>query len=122
MRTTPTPKMTAEAFKRKVDYFEGDIVQIIGGEHAGRIAMIISIGSYTNSRGFSSLIYNLKLSDSQGIRATANMFSLVRHGDDAEIQPQNDFIISTNIINRFGVNNDYKSIFVFAGSAEDPAR
>lgn len=85
MKTTPTPKMTAEAFRKKVDYFEGDIVQIIGGEHAGRIAMIISIGSYTNSRGFSSLIYNLKLSDSQGIRATANMFSLVRHGDDAEI-------------------------------------
>lgn len=77
--------MTAEAFKRKVDYFEGDIVQIIDGEHAGRIAMIISIGLYTNSRGFSSLIYNLKLSDRQGIRATANMFSLVRHGDDAEI-------------------------------------
>ena len=77
--------MTAEAFRKRVDYSEGDVVQLLHGEHAGRIAMIISIGSYTNSRGFSSLIYNLKLSDRQGIRATANMFSLVRHGDDAEI-------------------------------------
>ena len=85
MRTTPAPKITAEAFRNKVDYFEGDIVQIIGGEHAGRIAMIISIGTYTNSRGFGRLIYNLKLSDSKGIRVTADMFSLVRHGDDAEI-------------------------------------
>lgn len=84
MRRTPTPTMTAEAFRKKVDYFEGDIVQIIGGEHSGRLAMIISIGTYTNARGFSSLIYNLKLSNSQGIRATANMFSLVRHSDEAE--------------------------------------
>lgn len=85
MRRTPTPTMTAEAFRKKVDYSEGDIVQLISGEHGGRLAMIISIGTYTNARGFSSLIYNLKLSDSQGIRATANMFSLVRHDDNAEI-------------------------------------
>lgn len=81
----PKPTMTAEEFRKKIDFSEGDIVQLISGEHAGRLAMIISIGIYTNARGFSGLIYNLKLSDSQGIRAAANMFSLVRHSDDAEI-------------------------------------
>lgn len=81
----PKPKMTAEAFRKKIDFSEGDIVQLTSGEHSGRLAMIISIGTYTNAKGFSSLIYNLKLSDNQGIRATANMFSLVRHGDGAEI-------------------------------------
>ncbi len=85
MRTTPAPKITAEAFRNKVDYFEGDIVQIIGGEHAGRIAMIISIGTYTTGKGFPGLIYNLRLSDIEGIRATANRLRLVRHADDAEI-------------------------------------
>lgn len=85
MRRTTAPTMTAEEFRRKADYFEGDIVQINTGKCAGRVAVIISIGIYATAKGVYGLIYNLKLSDSQGIRATANMFSLVRHADDAEI-------------------------------------
>lgn len=85
MRRTPKPKMSAEEFRKKVDYSEGDIVQILHGEDAGRLAMIISIGSYVPARENSKLIYNLKLSDQKGLRVPANMFTLVRHADDGEI-------------------------------------
>ena len=81
MRRKPAPQMTAEEFRKKIDFNEGDIVQIKGGKHAGRLAMIVSIGTYTNAKGFDGLTYNLRLSDSLGIRTTADHLTKVRRGE-----------------------------------------
>lgn len=85
MRTLPKPKITAQEFRRKTEYFIGDVVRITNGKHAGRVAEIIGIEPYTTKEGEDALAYCLKLSDRVGIATRPALFRLVKPADDVEI-------------------------------------
>ena len=85
MRKTPTPKLTAREFRERTEFFVGDVVQIVGGKYAGRIAIIMRIDPYTTDRGDDSLSYCLRLSDKEGIAIRGAFLRFIRHADDAEI-------------------------------------
>lgn len=83
---TPKPKMTAQEFREKVDFNIGDVVQIVGGEYAGRCAVIMRIDPFiTKGHGNPSLSYCLRLSDNEGISTKGVFLRLIKHADDAEI-------------------------------------
>ena len=85
MRTTPTPKLTAQEFRERTEFFVGDVVQIIGGKYAGRTAIIMRIDPFKTDHGDDSLSYCLRLSDKEGIATRGAFLRLIRHADDAEI-------------------------------------
>lgn len=84
MRRAPAPRMTAEEFKSKIDFQEGDIVQIIAGRAAGRCAEIIGITTYIGERGEELFSYRLKLSDRESIATRAGQLRLIRHADGSK--------------------------------------
>lgn len=77
----PKPRMTAEEFEKKIDFHEGDIVQIIRGKHAGRIAVIIGIYYFRTRKGAHSLSYHLRLSDNESISISAKYLKFVKTGE-----------------------------------------
>lgn len=81
--TKRSQKMSDEDLRRALDYSVGDIVQIISGDAAGRVAVVIGIAPYTNANGEDCFIYNLKLSDNESISAKKYCIRFVRHGDGA---------------------------------------
>jgi len=80
----PEPRMTAEEFKRKIDFHDGDIVQIIRGKHIGRLAIIIGIEAFTTKGGKEYIAYQLKLSDNESVSLGARYFKFIKSAEDTK--------------------------------------
>ena len=61
----PKPQITEEEFKRKIEYRTGDIVQIIHGKNAGKLAVIIGSSACKTAKGEDYINYHLKLADNE---------------------------------------------------------
>lgn len=74
----------SDELRRNLDYRVGDVVQIMKGKKAGRVATIIGCSFGVNKYGEDFIYYNLKLSDTVGISKTGLDINLVRREDDPE--------------------------------------
>jgi len=74
----PKPRMTEAEFKRKIDFHEGDIVQIIHGKQVGRLAVIIGIRALVSKKGRDYISYQLKLSDNESLTLGAHDLKFIR--------------------------------------------
>ncbi len=74
----PKPRMTEAEFKRKIDFHVGDIVQILNGKQAGRVAVIIGIRALVSKKGRDYISYQLKLSDNESLTLGACDIEYIR--------------------------------------------
>lgn len=80
----PKPRMTEAEFKRKIDFREGDIVQIIRGKHIGRLAIIIGIEAFTTKEEKDYIAYQLKLSDNESVSLGARYFKFIKGAEETK--------------------------------------
>lgn len=85
-------KMSAEDFRRATEYMVGDLIQIRpdGEPYAGRLGIVIGVSLYKVNNRKSTISYNVKLSDNEGISVQCYRLRLIRAAGSDEDIPENE--------------------------------
>lgn len=85
-------KMSADDFRRALEYRAGDLIQIRpdGDAYAGRLGIIIGVSLYKVNNRKSTIAYNVKLSDNEGVSVQCYRLRLIRAAGSDEDVPEKE--------------------------------